>query len=142
MKFFLKRRFIIGGCFSALAILDIFANVLSGVIDPKMMIVGILMLVIGINTIYNVVTIEKSNEKTSLIETAEGKANSVTLFVLQIIFSVAIAVTAVVNLFVESYGAVFMALIVAFGALLIFSYLMETILIKHFVRLEKRKQRN
>ncbi len=142
MKFFLKRRFIIGGCFSSLAILDIFANVLSGVIDPKMMIAGILMLVIGINTIYNVVTIEKSNEKTSSIETAEGKANSVTLFVLQIIFSVAIAVTAVVNLFVESYGAVFMALIVAFGALLIFSYLMETILIKHFVRLEKRKQRN
>ncbi len=134
MKFFLKKKFIIGGCFSALAILDIFVNVLSGVIDPKLMIVGILMLVIGINTIYNVIALKKSGIEIDEIESADAKANSVVLLVLQVLLSIAVAVTAVVNLFVESYRAVFMALIVTFGSLLLFSYMLESILIRYFAR--------
>lgn len=159
MNFYFKRKRTIGIIMSLIAVMNIFLTVINGRIINRFMVGGILMLAVGMMTLYSAAGntssdtdgkeegepdttpgLMKKKHKKFLDEILIDKdklpyiriiyLDSMILYILQLTSLTIVASGIILNEIIEEYEATFTAVIISFGAFSIISEMLSLIFLK------------
>lgn len=144
MKIYSRKKFIIGSGMLILAILLIFTNILSGIINMKILLAGAAFIVIGINAISAAIStdswkcasigVTKAADKAKRVMPASEEARHIeagaaeaVLFIMQLICLIAAAAAVLVYTLLERFSSECRGILLTAGGILAISFIMEWI---------------